>query len=158
MPCALAVLFAASISLPGGPPVGMDYLAYDPASGRIWVPAGNTGNVDVIDLGTGKVTPLGGFPTTPSHRPGRPNMGPSSATVGDGVVWVGNRGDNRLCSFDSRTLEKRSCVQLSSMPDGLAYIAGTHELWATTPRDHTITIVDVKGKSPGAPVAIKFDG
>lgn len=155
---ALHLLFAASITLPGGPPVGMDYLAYDAANGRVWVPAGNTGNVDVIDTATGKVTPLGGFPTLPATRPGRPHMGPSSATVGDGVVWIGNRGDNKLCSFDARTLSKRTCVQLASMPDGLAYVAGTQELWATTPRDHTITIVDVKAGKIGAPGAIKLEG
>ena len=34
----LSALLAASIALPGGPPVGMDYLTYDPATGRVWVP------------------------------------------------------------------------------------------------------------------------
>jgi DNA-binding beta-propeller fold protein YncE len=152
------MLLAASITLPGGSPVGMDYLAYDPSTGRVWVPAGNTGNVDVVDTATGKITVLGGFPTAPAHRPGRPNMGPSSATIGDGAVWVGNRGDNKLCSFDARTLARGACIQLASMPDGLAYVAGTHELWATTPRDHSITIVDVKGKAPAPPAVIPIDG
>ncbi len=152
------VLTTTSIPLPGGPPVGMDYLAYDSANHRVWVPAGNTGNVDVIDIESGKVTPLSGFATIPAPRPGRPNMGPSSATIGDGVVWIGNRGDNNLCGFDARTLEKRACVRLTSMPDGLAYVAPSRELWATTPRDETITIVDVKSKTPGTPATIKLDG
>jgi DNA-binding beta-propeller fold protein YncE len=154
----LPALLAGSIPLPGGPPVGMDYLGYDAANGRIWVPAGNTGAVDVIEAAGGKLTRLGGFPTAPALRPGRPNMGPSSVTIAGATVWVGNRGDNQLCSFDARTLDKGACVQLASMPDGLAYVARTHELWATTPRDRTITIVDVGGKRPGAPAAIKLDG
>src|SRR5207302_1850617 len=99
-------LAATSIALPGGPPDGMDYLGYDAANRRVWVPAGNTGNVDVVDVGTGKVTPIGGFATIPAPKPGRPNMGPSSVTVAGDRVWVGNRGDNTLCSFDARTLEK----------------------------------------------------
>ncbi|MGD0950630.1 MAG: hypothetical protein ABSA52_24865, partial [Candidatus Binatia bacterium] len=39
-----------SIALPGAPPggVSMDYLAYDPAHDRVWVPAGNTGSVVVV--------------------------------------------------------------------------------------------------------------
>src|SRR3954462_7481715 len=114
-----SALMSAAIALPGGPPVGMDYLAYDAASGRIWVPAGNTGNVDVVDVATGKVTKVGGFATRPSQRAGRPSMGPSSVTVGDGVVWIGNRGDDRLCAFDARTLKKGACVGVPSMPDGL---------------------------------------
>jgi DNA-binding beta-propeller fold protein YncE len=169
----LPVLLATSIALPGGPPVGMDYLAYDSANGRVWVPAGNTGQVDVIDTATGKVTTLGGFPTKPSPRAGRPAMGPSSVTVAGGVVWVGNRADDRICSFDGRTLAKGGCVQLAGMPDGLAYVAGTQEIWVTTPRDNTITIVDATakkkteteaateaahaGKAP-APVVIKLEG
>src|SRR4029077_9288436 len=65
-----APVAAISIALPGGPPVNMDYLAYDAANQRIWVPAGNTGSVDVIDVGGRKVTQIGGFPTAPSSRQG----------------------------------------------------------------------------------------
>src|SRR3954469_14767646 len=139
----LSALMSAAIALPGGPPVGMDYLAYDAATGRLWVPAGNTGNVDVVDVASGKITTIGGFATKPAVRAGRPNMGPSSATIGDGVVWVGNRGDDRVCAFDARTLQKGPCAGLPSMPDGLAWVGATHELWVTTPRDHTLTIVPV---------------
>jgi DNA-binding beta-propeller fold protein YncE len=155
----LAALLVTAVTLPGGPPVGMDYLTYDPATNRVWVPAGNTGNIDVVDVATGKVTPIGGLATAPPRRADRPRMGPSSATVADGVVWVGNRGDNQLHAFDAKTLAAKGTVQLPSMPDGLAYIKSTHELWATTPRDQTITIAKVSGDSPpGALVTIKLDG
>ena len=154
----LSTLLAVSIALPGGPPVGMDYLAYDQATGRVWVPAGNTGNVDVVDVATGKVTPVSGFPTAPARRPGRPRMGPSAAAVGDGVVWISNRANNELCAVDARTLARGPCHRLSSMPDGLAYVAVTHEVWVTTPGDRSITVVDVSGKAGGPPVAIKIDG
>jgi DNA-binding beta-propeller fold protein YncE len=153
---ALLALLADAIPLPGGPPVGMDYTAFDAAHGRIWVPAGNTGNVDVLDVATGKLTPLGGFRTKPQID--RPPAGPSSVTVAGGTVWVGNRGDDKLCAFDARTLAEGACVQLPTMPDGLAYVAATGELWATTPRDGTLTIVDVKRKKPGAPASVKVDG
>jgi len=146
------------IALGGGPPVGMDYLAYDPATHRIWVPAGNTGNVDVIDDATHKVTVIGGFATKPAARPGRPNMGPSSVTVADGTVWVGNRGDDRVCGFDARTLAKGPCVKLPTMPDGLAWVGATHEIWVTTPRDHSLTIVSTAGAEPRVASTIKLDG
>jgi DNA-binding beta-propeller fold protein YncE len=151
-----------SIRLPGGPPVNMDYLAFDAARHRLWVPAGNTGIVDVIETAGGKVTPIAGFPTAPSPRPGRPDVGPSSATVGDGVVWIGNRANSKVCSVDALSFEKGPCVQLASMPDGLAYVSSTRELWVTTPRDQTLTIVKVGGKAPGdsegAPEIIKVAG
>jgi DNA-binding beta-propeller fold protein YncE len=154
----LSTLLAAAVALPGGPPVGMDYLAYDAATGRLWVPAGNTGNVDVVEVASGKVTAVGGFSTAPARRPGRPRMGPSSATVGDGVVWIGNRASNEICAVDARTLARGPCHHLPSMPDGLAYVATTHEVWVTTPGDRSITVVDVSGKGARPPVAIKIDG
>jgi len=156
-----AALVSGEIALVGGPPVGMDYLAYDPTTHRIWVQAGNTGNVDVIDEATHKVTVLGGFATKPAMRPGRPqrpNFGPSSVTVADGTVLVGNRGDDRVCGFDARTLAKGPCLKLASMPDGLAWVAATHEIWVTTPRDHSLTVVSTTGAEPRVAATIKLDG
>jgi DNA-binding beta-propeller fold protein YncE len=155
---ALAMLIAGSIPLPGGPPVGMDFLTYDHTNNRIWVPAGNTGNVDVIDVGTRKVTTLGGLATAPPRRPGRPRMGPSSAAVADGAVWIGNRGDNRLLGFDAGTLAAKGSVQLPAMPDALAYVAHAHELWATTPSERSITVVSLSGGAPLVAASIKLDG
>jgi DNA-binding beta-propeller fold protein YncE len=154
----LSTLLATTISLPGGPPVGMDFLTYDRDTNRVWVPAGNTGNVDVIDVATGKVTTIGDFATAPPRKPGRPRMGPSSTTVGEGVVWIGNRGNNQLSGYDAKTLAARGVVQLPTMPDGLAYSKTTHELWATTPGDKTITITRVDGKIPATLATIKLDG
>lgn len=136
----------ASIALPGGPPAAMDYLAYDAKADRLWVPAGNTGRVDVLEVKTGKLTAIAGFET--SRVKGRDGaertVGPSSATVGDGFVYVGNRAGFAICAVDAMTLEKRGCVTLASMPDGVAYVATTRELWITTPGDDSVTIVDVK--------------
>ncbi|HEY4395538.1 MAG TPA: hypothetical protein VGP64_15815 [Polyangia bacterium] len=155
----LSALAAESIALPGGPPVGMDYLASDQAHGRIWVPAGNTGNVDVVDIATGKVTPIGGFPTAPPRRPDRPKMGPSSATVADdGVAWVGNRGDDSVCAVDPLTRTRTACRKLPSTPDGVTYVRATREVWVTTPRTRTVTIVAASKPERGEPMTIKIDG
>src|SRR5581483_9694714 len=107
-------IVAATIALPGGPPVAMDYLAIDRVNDRLWVPSGDT-------------------------------------------VWVVNRGDDALCAFDARTLARGACVKLASMPDGLAFVAGTGELWATTPRDGTLSIVGTRGGF-AAPVTLRLDG
>jgi DNA-binding beta-propeller fold protein YncE len=151
-----------SIALPGATPdgVSMDYLAYDRTHHRVWVPAGNTGSVDVVDATNDQVTRIEGFPTTQIERKGvKRTVGPSSATVGPGVVFVGNRGDNSVCAIDAGSLKKVNCVQLASMPDGLAYVAVTKEVWATTPRDKTITVVNASIPA-GLSVAgtIRLDG
>ncbi|MCU1277865.1 MAG: hypothetical protein JWM53_1411 [bacterium] len=97
------------IALPDAPAggVGMDYLAYDRAHHRVWVPAGNTGKVDVVDASSGDVAHIDGFATREMERNGKKRIvGPSSATVGDGVVYVGNRGDSTVCAVDATSLQK----------------------------------------------------
>ncbi len=134
-----------SIPLPGAPAEGvfMDYLAYDPAHRRVWVPAGNTGSVMVIETTTNAVTRIDGFRTVTVERNGkRRTVGPSSATVGNGAVYVGNRGDASVCAIDAESLRLGACVPLDSMPDALVYVTSTKEVWATTPRDHSIVVLD----------------
>ena len=134
-----------TLALPGAPADGvfLDYIAYEPTHHRVWVPAGGTGKVDVIDARTLEVTAIDGFATKEIERRGQKRMmGPSAAAVGDGVVYIGNRGDSSVCAFDSGTLAKRSCATLESTPDGIQYVASTKEIWVTTPRDKSIRILD----------------
>ncbi len=134
-----------AIALPGAPADGvlMDYIAYDRGTHKVWVPAGNTGSVDVIDVATGKVERIEGFPTSEMERKGtKRTVGPSSATVGEGVVYVGNRGDSSVCAVDAQSLQRGACVKLESMPDGLAWVASTKEVWVTTPRAKSIVVLD----------------
>ena len=151
-----------AIALPDAPAGGvfMDYLAYDRAHHRVWVPAGNTGKVDVIEVPGGAVAHVDGFATREMERHGKKRVvGPSSASVGDGVVYVGNRGDSTVCAVDATTLAKGACVTLDSMPDGIAWVASTREVWVTTPRDKSITVVDAA--TPGAlrvKQKLSFDG
>jgi len=136
----------AYIPLPGGPPVSMDYLAYDPEADRVWVPAGNTGRVDVVDAKTGRVSSVAGFATASiSGRDGRERtVGPSSVSVGNGMAYVGNRATREVCAVDARSLERRGCVTLPATPDGVAWVATTREVWVTTPGDGSIVILDAK--------------
>ena len=54
----------APISLPGASGVvALDYFAYDRSTGKLWVPASNTGNVDVIDENSDAVSQVSGFKT-----------------------------------------------------------------------------------------------
>jgi DNA-binding beta-propeller fold protein YncE len=148
-----------AIPLPGAGAEGvfMDYLAYDRSTGRVWVPAGNTGSVDVIEVATDAVTRLSGFPTAEVERKGHKRVvGPSSATVSEGVVYVGNRADSSVCAIDAKSLARGACGTLASMPDGLAYVAATKEVWATTPRDSSISILDATSLAVSA--TLHLDG
>ena len=133
-----------TLPLPGGTPAGiaMDYIAFDSAMSSIWAP-GNNGTVYVIDAASGKIRQIKGFPTKEvTVRDRKRLLGPSSVTFGGGKVYIGNRGDNSVCAVDPKTLERGKCAVLDSMPDGLAYVGPTKEVWVTAPRDKTIRILD----------------
>jgi len=133
-----------SIALPGGPPVGMDYLAFDPATDRLWVPGGNAGRIYVLDTQSGKLHVIGGVATA---KRGDRVLGASSATAGGGMVFVGNRADFTVCAYDAITFERKGCATLASQPDGLAYVVTTREVWATTPRDNSIVVLGAEEPS-----------
>src|SRR5438034_6265852 len=126
------------ISLPGATgTVALDYFAYDRATGQLWVPASNIGSVDVIDEKTDAVSQITGFPTGEIERRGRKiTVGPTAASIGDGVVYIGDRGDATICVIDAKTHARGECVPLSTdhtiTPDGVVYVAATKELWITT--------------------------
>jgi len=125
------------ISLPGATgTVALDYFAYDRATGQLWVPASNTESVDVIDENADAVSQIAGFPTGDIERRGRKiTVGPTAASIGDGVVYIGDRGNATICIIDARTLARGECVPLSAdgavTPDGVVYVAATRELWIT---------------------------
>src|SRR5215467_5734949 len=130
-----------SINLPGATGrVALDYFAYDRATGKLWVPASNTGCVDVIDEATDAVSQISGFKTGEVELRGRKiTLGPTAVSIGDGVVYIGNRGDSTLCVIDVGTFERGECLQVAPLsagraaaPDGVVYVAATRELWITT--------------------------
>ncbi len=147
--------------LPGtAGPVTIDYLVSDRAFGRIWIPVGDTGSADVFDVATGEFTRVGGFGTAERevHEKKR-MMGPSSATVGDGFVYVGNRATSEVCAVSEKTLALGACLKLPTAPDGVAYVASAKEVWVTTPRDHSITVLDASRPDTLKPkVVVKTDG
>src|SRR5882757_5084324 len=126
------------IVLPGANgSVTLDYFAYDPATRKLWLPASNLGSVLAIDEKTDAVSQITGFKTGEIERRGQKRIvGPTSATIGDGVVYVGNRGDATLYLIDKKTLERGECVPASPdhsiTPDGVVYIAATKEVWINT--------------------------
>lgn len=121
----------------------MDYLAFDPATKSLWVPAGNTGSVDVIDTTNDSIRRIADLPVAEIQNGERKRtVGPSSASVGASAVYVGNRADSSVCSFDAKTLAPGKCGHVTGMPDAVTYVSTTREVWITTPRDNTIHVLD----------------
>ena len=116
--------------------ITMDYIAYDPATGFVWVPAINIGVVYVVDTSNDSIREIPDFATNEVEYGGRKRtQGPSDVSVGDGVVYIGNRADSSICAIDAKTLARKTCGHIDSTPDGVVYVAPTKEVWVTAPRD-----------------------
>jgi DNA-binding beta-propeller fold protein YncE len=132
------------VALPGAAaPASLDYIAYERAHARVWVPVGDTGSVDVYDPAGGTFTRVDGFKKAERENNGKKRMmGPSSVAIGDGVAYVGDRASSEVCAIDAGALKLGKCLTLASSPDGVAYVASAKEVWVTTPRDSTLTVLD----------------
>src|SRR5437763_1847453 len=76
-----------SFALPGAPPgITVDFIGYERARDRVWIPVGETGSVDVFDIASKSFTRVDGFKTKERESHGKKRMmGPSSVTFGDGI-------------------------------------------------------------------------
>jgi DNA-binding beta-propeller fold protein YncE len=162
-------LTAKAIALPGiSGHAALDYLVFESSRGRIWVPVGDTGSVDVFDPASAQFTRIDGFKSAERDMHGKKRMmGPSSGSFGEGFVYIGNRASSEVCAIDAGTLKPGKCFKLATQPDGVAYVASAKELWVTTPRDSSVTVLDASTpgtlrpkaviKTPGSPEGYAVD-
>jgi hypothetical protein len=109
------------------------------------VPGGVTAAVDVVDVATGNVRQIPDFTTKEvDFRGGKRILGPSAVSIGEGEVYIGNRGDSSVCSFNASSLTRRACAHFDAVTDAVVYVAPTKEVWVTIPSDKSIRIVDIK--------------
>jgi DNA-binding beta-propeller fold protein YncE len=139
--------------------VNLDYFAFDPATGRLWVPAGNRASVIVLDRAGEVVGTIGDFATAEFELRGRRDrLGPSSVALGNGMAYVGNRADRSICIIDASTMKRGACQSIgtaaqgwAAAPDAVVYVGTTKELWVTrgappigiASSDKAVTIFDV---------------
>jgi hypothetical protein len=132
------------LALPGArAPAFLDYIAYEPANRRVWVPVPSSGSVDVLSIATGQFVKIDGWKTTTADRGGQMRTrGPSAVTIGEGVAYVGNRATSDMCSVDVQSLQIRVCVHLPAAIDGVVYVGRTKQVWVTMPAARSIAVLD----------------
>ena len=80
--------------------IGFDDLRYDAASGTLLIPAGRTGNVDLVDPTTKAVTPIPGFSKIATYDAGH---GQSVTSVDAGEGWLFATDRTALSATRSRS-------------------------------------------------------
>lgn len=160
-----AVLFALTaaagpapqpISLPGGEGgIGFDDLTFAPDLKRLLVPAGRSGNLDLIDPATRQVVPIAGFSAQGQFAKGH-GEGTTSADAGRGLIFATDRTALKLVVLDAATKSVVAKADLASGPDYVRWVAPTGELWVTQPDKDRIEIFSLPASGPAVPVHKEF--
>src|SRR5260370_2279825 len=95
-PAPTAVLRTLPVPLPGGAGgIGFDDLGFAPALGKLLVPAGRTGNPDLIDPASRQIVAIAGFSSQGTFAKGH-GEGTTSADFGRGLIFATDRTANHL--------------------------------------------------------------
>lgn len=142
---------SAVVPLPdGGPGIGFDDLRYAPALGRLLVPAGRTGRLDLVDPATKAVTSVEGFAAKKEYGGGHDD-GVTSADEGNGWVFATDRTALRLDVVDPAARKIVASAKLAGSPDYVRFVETTSEVWVTEPDKERIEIFRLSGARPPVP-------
>jgi hypothetical protein len=128
------------VTLPGAAPgIGLDDVRFSATLSQILVPAGRSGNLDLVDPSSEVATPVGGFASSPTYS-GDDSFGVTSADEGGGVVYATDRTNKTLTVIDGRTRKVVASAMLAATPGYVRYVAPTKEVWVTEPASSQIEI------------------
>jgi hypothetical protein len=135
--------------------IGFDDLRFDPTLNRLLIPAGRSGNVDLIDPATGSITPITGFSRIAKYDEGH-GQSVTSVDVGDGYLFATDRSALKLSVVDLQSKRIAIQVPLASPPDYLRYVAATREVWVTEPGNKRIEVFSLSKAAPPVPTHLAF--
>ncbi len=151
-----AVLPALPVALPGGAGgIGFDDLGFAPALGKLLVPAGRTGNLDLIDTASRQIVAIAGFSSQGTFAKGH-GEGTTSADFGRGLIFATDRTAKQLVVVDPATRTIVARAGLAGSPDYVRWVAPTGEVWVTQPDSDRIEIFALPAAGPPVPVHKAF--
>jgi hypothetical protein len=147
--------------LPGGPPgVGFDDLRFSADFGKVLVPGGRSGFLDLVDAHTGAVSTVGGFSAEARFEGGH-DYGVTSADQAGGWLVATDRTSRKLLLVDPAGGSIVSSSRLGAGPDYVRYVAPLSEIWITEPDAEQIELfgLSAEGTVTPQPIAlIKIKG
>ena len=153
---AVPVLTATPVPLPGGAAgIGFDDLGFSPTLKKLLVPAGRTGNLDLIDPRTSEVVPIGGFSSTGSFAGGH-GEGTTSVDEGRGLLFATERTSASVVVVDAATRTIVARAALASESDYVRFVAPTGEVWITEPDKERIEIFSLPASGTPTPAHAAF--
>src|SRR5260370_19796781 len=141
---------------PGGESgIGFDDMGFAPSIHKVLVPAGRSGNLDLIDPETKQVTAIGGFSSRASFGGGH-GQGVTSADEGRGLLFATDRDAKKLNVIDAKAGSVVATAPLASGPDYVRYVSNTGEVWVTAPGAARIEIFYLPQSGAPKPAHVDF--
>jgi hypothetical protein len=142
---------AAPVVLPDGSPgIGFDELRFSGTLSMLLVPAGRTGDLDLIDPSSEAISPVGGFSTSAAYS-GDDTFGVTSADEGNAYVYAVDRTSSTLAVIDPKARAIVAKSTLAAVPGYVRYVAATKEVWVTEPSQHQIEVLSAPANATTAP-------
>jgi len=131
------------------------------------VPAGRTGNLDLIDPKTLAITTIAGFSAQTNFGGGH-GEGTTSVDAGGGLLFATDRSKMQVDVVDPVAKKIAASASVGGAPDYVRYVEATNELWVTEPDNEQLEIFTLSSdKSPvhaafiaikGGPESLVIDG
>ncbi|MFL5318329.1 MAG: YncE family protein [Myxococcaceae bacterium] len=135
-----AATSSSAVALPNGAPgIGFDDLRMAHGLGKVLVPAGRSGRLDLVDPKALEVVAISGFSEKKSFEGGHDD-GVTSADEGRGLLFATDRTTKKLSIIDPRAGKIVGELALSGGPDYVRYVSTTDEVWVTEPDVEAIEI------------------
>ena len=166
-----AHLKSTPVPLPGGAGgIGFDDLTFVPELGKLVVPAGRSGNLDLLDPASGKITPIGGFQKSEAGKGGHGEGTSLGRLRTRARIFAIDRSALKLVVVDPKSGKAVASAPLASSPDYVRFVAPTGEVWVTEPDSERIEVFTLAKTGepvpahasfiavPGGPEALLIDG
>ena len=131
------------VPIPDGPPgIGFDDMKYSPELKRLIVPAGRTGDVDLIDPLTNEVTRIPGFTKVATFTAGKHRNGSSAADYGAGKIFAIDNDTKSVKVIDPMAKMVVFSTTLKQAPDYVRWVESTQEIWVTMPQNPGVSVTN----------------
>jgi hypothetical protein len=138
------------LQLPGGSGgIGFDDMRFSATLAQLLVPAGRTGDLDLVDPSTEAVSSIGGFSAEASYS-GDTTFGVTSADEGGDVIYATDRTTGKLSQIDPKQKTITATLTLAATPGYVRYVASTGEVWVSEPEAKQIEVVSLTGADGGS--------
>jgi hypothetical protein len=136
--------------LPFNIPISFDDFTYDSQLHRVIIPAGETGQVALIDPTNLQVQLISGFSRQVNSA--NPIIGTSSVAVAGGFLYGLDQETLSIKTIRLSTGELIASTPVQAAAEYIRFVSATNELWVTEKSLQQIEIFSVSGNDPPVPL------